>query len=71
MVGVLNIGLGTILVSTDYSSLLRWNGVPYWLGGVVSLLYFIIVYHVIMFSMQTHDFTWSYNHSKQNQETYK
>ncbi|XP_070958705.1 membrane-spanning 4-domains subfamily A member 5-like [Oncorhynchus clarkii lewisi] len=34
MVGVLNIGLGTILVSTDYSSLLRWNGVPYWLGGV-------------------------------------
>ncbi|XP_071253621.1 transmembrane protein 176B-like [Salvelinus alpinus] len=30
MVGVLNIGLGMILVSPDYSN----NGVPYWLGGV-------------------------------------
>uniref|UniRef100_A0A4W5LWA7 Uncharacterized protein n=1 Tax=Hucho hucho TaxID=62062 RepID=A0A4W5LWA7_9TELE len=28
---------------------LAWYGVPYWLGGVVSLLYFVIVYHVIMF----------------------
>ncbi|XP_045082540.1 membrane-spanning 4-domains subfamily A member 4A-like [Coregonus clupeaformis] len=32
MVGVLNIGLGVILI--DYSSLLRWNGTPFWLGGV-------------------------------------